>query len=257
MDLHDKKRPDRRVWAIAVPLALSLIVSQHTPALANEKMQAQQLVERAHLMVQSFICDEKMQAFRDLLPKAQGALIIPSLLEGAFMVGASGGSGVFLVRDSATGIWSDPAFYTVGGASIGVQFGGQSSEVILLAMTDRGVRALLGTSVKLGADAGIAIGPVGVGASAASANLSVDILSFSRSKGLYGGISLDGAVIAVRAALNEAYYGKEVSPTDILVKQEVMTTPEGMLLAESVARYAEGSVATGNECPGAPYGTKG
>jgi SH3 domain-containing YSC84-like protein 1 len=108
--------------------------------------------------------------------------------------------------------------------------------VILLAMTQRGVTALLSNSVKLGADVGIAVGPIGAGASAASANISVDILSFSKSKGLYGGISLEGAVVATRDGLNEAYYGKPARPMEILIRGDV-TSPASDPLLGAVKKY--------------------
>jgi lipid-binding SYLF domain-containing protein len=227
-------------FAIAVLVSMSLFLFQGMTASADEKLESTQLVEKAQLTLQSFMCDDNMGAFRDLIQKAQGVLIVPGLLKGAFIVGASGGSGVLLVRDKEKGNWSEPAFYTIGGASIGLQIGGQSSEVILLAMTDRGVRSFLGNSVKLGGDVGIAAGPVGMGVSAATANLSVDILSFSRSKGLFGGISLDGAVVAVRDGLNSAYYGKTVSPAEILISRAVRN-PNAAMLAESVSRSASGT----------------
>jgi lipid-binding SYLF domain-containing protein len=104
-------------------------------------------------------------------------------------------------------------------------------------MSDRGVAALLATSTKLGADASIALGPVGAGASAATANLSADIVSFNRSKGVYGGVSVQGAIVGVREALNKAYYGKEVSPTDILIKRAV-SNPQAAGLIQAVAKYA-------------------
>jgi lipid-binding SYLF domain-containing protein len=162
--------------------------------------------------------------------------IAPSLLKGAFIFGASGGSGVFLARGKGAQ-WSGPAFYTLGGASFGLQIGGQSSEVVLVAMTERGVTALLSTSAKLGGDAGVAVGPIGIGASAATANLSADIISFSRAKGLYGGLSLDGAVVAVRESLNDAYYGKKVNPTGILIRHEV-TNPQATKLIQAVEKIA-------------------
>ena len=102
-------------------------------------------------------------------------------------------------------------------------------------MTERGVKALLSSSVKLGADVGIAAGPIGAGASASTANLSVDILSFSRAKGLYGGISLDGAVVAVRDGLNEAYYGKNLDPIDILITQDA-TSPQAISLIQVIEK---------------------
>ena len=150
-------------------------------------------------------------------------------------MGVSGGSGVFLARGEKT--WYGPAFYTIGGASFGLQIGGQASEVVLVAMSERGVMSLLSTSAKLGADAGIAVGPIGIGAAAATANLSADIISFSRAKGLYGGVSLDGAVVAVRDGLNDAYYGKRVRPTDILIRHDV-ANPQSEGLIQAVEKTA-------------------
>jgi lipid-binding SYLF domain-containing protein len=184
-------------------------------------VQARQLVEKARMTLESFAGAKEMEGFRSLMKDAQGIFVSPQVLRGAFILGASGGSGVFLVRDKNKGDWTGPAFYTVGEASFGLQIGGDASEVVLLAMTQRGVMALLSSSVKLGADIGIAVGPVGAGADAATANLSADIISFSRSKGLYGGVSLEGAVVAVREGLNRAYYGKSASPSDILIARSV------------------------------------
>src|SRR5215475_1937368 len=161
---------------------------------AKDALEAQQLVEKAKLTVQSFTADQATgKAVRDLIKKAKGVYIAPEVLRGAFIVGASGGSGVLLIRDDK-GRWNGPAFYTIGEASFGLQAGADKSEVVLLIMTDRGVSAMLASSVKLGADASVAAGPVGGGATAETANVSADILAFTRAKGLYGGVSLDGAV---------------------------------------------------------------
>ncbi len=206
-------------------------------AFANDKQEAAQIVEKARLTLESFMNDRTMGAFRDLIKKADGVFIASQVLKGAFVVGASGGNGVLLVRDKKTGQWSEPGFYTIGEASFGLQIGGEASEMILLLMTDRGVTTLLANSLKLGADAGVAAGPVGMGVSAATANISADVLSFSRSKGLYGGISLDGAVIAVRKALNNAYYAKTVTPSDIFVLHAVRN-PQAQKLIEDVSKDA-------------------
>jgi lipid-binding SYLF domain-containing protein len=104
-------------------------------------------------------------------------------------------------------------------------------------MTDRGVSAMLGNNIKLGADASVAVGPVGAGVSGATAALSADIISFSRAKGLYGGISVDGSVIAVREALNSAYYGQSVQPADILIRRTV-SNPHAAGLIATVAKAA-------------------
>jgi Uncharacterized conserved protein len=178
--------------------------------------------------------------FAKLLKDAQGVFIAPQILKGAFIFGASGGNGVFVVRDQKTGTWSEPAFYTIGEASFGLQAGGEASEMILLAMTQRGVTALLGDSAKLGADVGVAVGPVGMGAAASTANLSADIISFASSKGLYGGIALDGAVVKVRNGLNEAYYHRmKVTPTDILIARTV-TNPQALSLTKTVTAAVKG-----------------
>jgi lipid-binding SYLF domain-containing protein len=189
------------------------------------------------MTLETFMADPANKEFQNLIKKAQGVYITPSLLKGAFVVGASGGSGVFLVRDKETGKWMGPAFYTLGGASFGLQAGGQASEVVLLIMTERGVNAFMNSNFKLGADVGIAAGPVGGGVAAETANLSADILSFSRSKGLFGGLSLEGAVVKVRGAYNEAYYGKKISPSQILLGGRV-SNPHAQGLLEEVARAA-------------------
>jgi len=220
------KKALRSMWVFGAPLVVLLVASVWSgavrPAVAGEAENAQQLVDKARLTLNAFVADKEMgPPVKDILKKAKGVLIYPQVLRGAFIVGASGGSGVFLTHDAKAKKWGGPAFYTIGEASFGLQAGGDASEVVLVALTERGMTALLTTSAKLGADVGVALGPVGAGAEAATANLSADIVSYSRAKGLYAGISLEGAVVATRDALNKAYYGKEVSPTDIVVKRTV------------------------------------
>jgi SH3 domain-containing YSC84-like protein 1 len=214
-------------------LAISAVSFPVSAFAANDRTAANQLVEKSRMAFVNLASDPNLESLVDLVKKARGVFICPELLKGAFIVGVSGGSGVFLVRGEKT--WYGPGFYTIGGASFGFQIGGQASSVILVAMTDRGVASFMSTSAKLGADAGVAVGPVGVGASAGTENLSADIISFSRSKGLYGGVSLDGAVIAVRSGLNDAYYGKKVSPPDIFVRHEE-SNPQAARLIEAVEK---------------------
>jgi SH3 domain-containing YSC84-like protein 1 len=209
-----------RMVATALVVAVSTVAA--VPAAgdaAKDARDAQQLVERAKLTVASFATDDTVgKPVRDLIKKAKGVYIASDVLRGAFIVGASGGSGVLLVRGDK-GQWNGPAFYTIGEASFGFQAGVDKSEVVLLIMSDRGVSAMLASSVKLGGDVSVAAGPVGGGATAETANVSADILSFARAKGLYAGVSLEGAVMAKRDGLNEAYYNKnDITPTDILIK---------------------------------------
>jgi lipid-binding SYLF domain-containing protein len=231
----------RRLAGFVLPalMLLSAVVSVGVrPALADDARQAQQLVDKARLTLESFAAEPNMRdGLHALLKRAKGVLIYPQVLRGAFIIGAGGGSGVFLARDDKGGEWSGPAFYSMGQASWGLQAGGDASEVILVALTERGVTALLSTSAKLGVDAGIALGPIGAGAEAATANLSVDIVSYSKAKGLYAGISLEGAIVATRDDLNRAYYGPAGSPTDILVTQTVRN-PHAAALVAAVAKVA-------------------
>ena len=146
--------------------------------------------------------------------------------------GGSGGSGVLVVKDEESGDWSQPAFYIVGSVSFGFQFGGQASEVIILGKTKGGIEKLYTSSFKLGGDASIAAGPYGAGVEGAtSANLNADFLSFSRAKGIFADISLEGAIIKTDNDANSAYYNKDVDALDILVKKTVSNTHADSLRA--------------------------
>jgi SH3 domain-containing YSC84-like protein 1 len=222
----------------AVTAATALLLGA-APARADDAQDARQLVEKSKLTVETFQADPNMGSLRDLAKKAKGMLILPQMLRGAFIVGASGGSGVLVARDAKSGQWRGPAFHTLGGASFGFQAGADAAEVIILAMTERGVTKLLSPQVKLGADISVAAGPVGAGAAAATAGLSADLVSYSVAKGLYGGFSVDGAVVGVRTALNQAYFGKAVTPADILIKGSVKN-PHATALLGQVAKLAGG-----------------
>jgi len=192
--------------ALAVPV---LVLAQNT---SDEDF----LVDKARFTLENFLSDPDMQWFRDHMKDARGMLIVPQFIKGAFFVGGSGGSGVLVARDEKTNEWSYPAFFTLGGASFGLQFGGQASEVVLLVMTQTGIDSLMSTTLKLGADASVAVGPIGRGVEGSTApNLSADLLSFSKAKGLFAGISLEGAVVAARDALNTSYYQAPTKTIDI------------------------------------------
>lgn len=190
------------------------------------------LVDKARFTLENFLADPDMQWFRDHMKDARGVLIVPQFIKGAFFIGGSGGSGVLVARDENTNEWSYPAFFTLGGASFGLQFGGQASEVVLLVMTQKGIDSLMSTTLKLGADASVAVGPIGRGVEGSTApNLSADLLSFSKAKGLFAGISLEGAVVAARDALNTSYYQAPTKTIDILVRRSVSNPQADPLLA--------------------------
>lgn len=187
------------------------------PAQAETKREkAEELVEKAADTALYFSRDTAFEALWDLADDAHGFVIIPRSLRGGFLFGASGGNALMIARKE-DGSWSEPVFMTIGSLSFGFQIGVEGSETILAIMTQRGVEHLLSTSVKLGGDLTIAAGPIGAGAKAQTA----DILAFSRSRGLYGGVSLEGAILKARHSWNNGYYGEDVRPLDVIFRDTV------------------------------------
>jgi lipid-binding SYLF domain-containing protein len=211
--------------------ALLLFVAAQGVALAQSDQQ--KLVNNAEKTLSNFLRDPDMTWLQQHLKEAKGVIIAPEVLKAGFIFGGSGGRAVTLARDPKTGRWVGPAFYTLATASVGFQAGIQVSEIVTLVMTDKAMSAMLSPSAKLGADASIAAGPVGAGASSA---LLADFISFARAKGVYGGVNLDGSVVTVSNDWNEAYYHKQgILPPDILVRNSAHNNGAAKLLAD-VAR---------------------
>ena len=161
---------------------------------------------------------------QDLLDKAECVVILPSVLKGAFGVGGSYGRGVMLCRSGEhyTGPWGPPALYALEGVSIGFQLGGQATDFVLLVMNVRGARSLLSSKVKLGADASAAAGPKGRTAEGATdIVMTAEILSYSRNKGLFAGVSLEGSTLRSDGSANEKLYGRKLSAREIIVEHKV------------------------------------
>ncbi len=186
-----------------------------------ESVKQQLLVDQARITFKSFMIDKNMAWFREHMHKAKGFLIIPELLQGAWFIGGSGGRGVLVVKDKKTGDWSQPSFYTIGSLSLGIQFGGEKSEIIMMVFTQKGLERLYSTSFKFGGDASIAAGPVGGGA---KADVMTDFVSFVRSKGAFAGVSMEGAIVKANYEWNQTYYGKKVSPLGI-AEQKLVSNP--------------------------------
>jgi SH3 domain-containing YSC84-like protein 1 len=183
----------------------------------------------------NFQTDPEMQWFRDNVKRARGVVIAPGITRAGFIFGGSGGNALLLARDAKTGAWAGPAFYNMSTASVGLQAGVDVSEVVILVMNDKGLDSLMSRSTKFGADASIAAGPKGVNA---TAPIAADLVSFSRSKGAYAGLSLDGAVISPDNDANTAYYGQQILPSDILVKHTV-NKPQSAPLQQALSRSAQ------------------
>jgi len=204
-----------------VLFAVILLVSSFQ-VFASKRGDAEAIVSKSVTVLNNFAKDPDMTWFRQNINRAKGVLIIPKIVRAGFIFGGSGGNGVLLRHNatyhlSATDAlkqWSYPAFYSTGSISWGLQAGVDSSEVVMLIMTEKGMDSLLSTKIQLGADVSVAAGPVGAGAKVATA----DVLQFSRSKGIYGGLTLDGSVLEPRESWSSAYYGQAFSAMDILVK---------------------------------------
>jgi lipid-binding SYLF domain-containing protein len=191
-----------------------------TPAQASSE--EQQLVDQARIAVEKLRADPTLPSFPALLSQAKAVLVAPELVKAGFIFGGEGGLGVLLVRNPETGEWSPPAFYTMAAASVGLQIGVQVSKVMFLIMTDGGLSAWMSDKLTLGADASIAAGPMGAGIEAGTTfNADVDIYSFAQTKGLFGGLSFEGAVLVPDDDANEAYYGKAVTARGVVILGEV------------------------------------
>lgn len=191
-----------------------------SPTFAADAAPQQQLVDKAQLTLEAFASDSQLRdQFKQLRKEARALFIVPQFLRGAFIFGGAGGSGVLIARDEKTGKWGDPVFYNIGSASFGAQIGADVSEMVLVVRTRKGLEEFFTNDFKLGANAGMATGPVGAGMSAQG--IAADIVSYARQKGAFAGMALDGAFVSVSNDSNQAYYGKPVRPTDIIVKKEI------------------------------------
>jgi lipid-binding SYLF domain-containing protein len=170
---------------------------------------------------------------QDLIDKAECVIIYPSVLKAAFGIGGSYGRGAMTCRSGEhfTGPWSAPTMMALEGASIGFQLGGEATDFVLLVMNPRGARAILSSKVKLGADASAAAGPKGRTANASTdATMRAEVLSYSRARGLFAGVSLEGSTVRPDNDGNERVYGKKVDAKDIVFKGAVPVPPPAQKL---------------------------
>ena len=193
---------------------VSLFLASSGAALGQTEQQ--NLVNAADKSLSNFMRDPDMTWLQQNIGRAKAVMISPELVKAGFIFGGSGGRAVVLAHDAKSGKWVGPAFYTMATASVGFQAGISVSEAVTLVMTEKGLNSLLSTSVKLGGDASVAAGPVGAGA---KSDVVADFITFSRAKGVYGGLNLDGTVINITNDWNGAYYQKKgILPPDILVR---------------------------------------
>ena len=179
---------------------------------------------------------------QELLEKAECVIVFPSVIKGAVIVGGSYGRGAMVCRtgEHFNGPWGSPAMYALEGGSIGFQIGGQATDLILLVMNERGASSILKSQVKLGADASIAAGPKGRDASAdTDAFMRAEILSYSRSRGLFAGISLEGSTLRPDNDANEAlYHRSKITAREIIIGRKVSVPASGRLLISVLQKHA-------------------
>lgn len=200
--------------AFAAPLAACT-----TSATQNS---TQMLVDRSTLAVESMLGNSSQgtQA-QQFLHRARAVVICPRIFKAAFFFGGEGGDCVLASRAS-NGSWSDPAFYTVGSGSFGLQIGAQDAEVMIMLMNDTALNAFLNSQFKFGAEAGLSVATLGAGIGGSTGTaLGADIVTFSKSRGLYGGVSLSGSVFSSQTAMDQQYYGQPVDSRQIAVQMTV------------------------------------
>jgi lipid-binding SYLF domain-containing protein len=185
-------------------LVLSLLT---TPASLAQSDEAQRISEAITVVTE--IMDAGDQSVpQSIMQKAEGIAVFPSLLKGGFIVGGQRGRGILSARDPKTGAWSSPAFLTITGGSLGAQIGAQAVDLILVVQNRRGLEQLVSNQFKVGADASVAAGPVGRDASASTdIQMRAQILSYSRTRGLFAGVTINGATIRQDRDANDRFYG--------------------------------------------------
>ena len=212
----------KKIAIIVLCVGLGLVFSPQAWA-DNLKEDAEVIVEKARLVIEDVRTAPDSGAAYDLIRQSAGVVIIPDMFKGGFVVGGSYGKGVVVARKD--GKWSGPSFVYIGAGSIGFQIGAQLTDLILVVIGQNTMDSFLRSNFKLGADAAIAVGPLGAQATAATEILlKGGIYSYSRAKGLFAGVSLEGAGLGTEFDLNRAYYQTTSNPKDILYGE--VETPE-------------------------------
>ena len=211
-----------------------LILTFCVPAFAGESQ-----LQKANNVLNEIMGTPDKGIPDELLEKAVCVGVVPSQLKFALGFGGTYGRGLLVCRKGGNGSWGAPSMFTLGAASIGFQIGGKATDVVFLVMNPEGARKLVQDSVKLGAEASVAAGPVGRSAEGATdAQLHAEILSYSRTRGLFAGLSLDGAVVKQDKDDNRKLYGRDVSAKEILIDGTVRTPQAARALDSTLTKYS-------------------
>jgi lipid-binding SYLF domain-containing protein len=214
---------------------LALLILMFAFAAPAQAQSPQEVVERSRIAVQSVLGDPNFGMARARLKSARGVLIMPNIVKAGFIVGGEGGYGVLVVRNSDG--WSAPAFYMLAAASLGLQIGAEVKEVIFIINTEKGLDALLKNQMKLGADASLALGPIGAGVEASTTgNPATDIIAFSKTQGVFGGAAFQGGVVSAKEDMNRDFYGRPLTTRQIL-SDAGLASPTADALRRALAAY--------------------
>lgn len=230
--------PGRAAWRMGLAALVMTVPLAACASDSGNQNAAQELVDRSTLTVETMLDNGGASAHQatQLLHRAKAVVVCPRIFRAGFFIGGEGGRCVVAAR-AANGSWSDPAFYTMGSASFGLQIGAQDAEVIMLLMNRTALNAFLNSQFKIGADAGLSVATLGAGIGGATGTaLGADIVTFAKARGLYGGISLSGSVFSNDSALDEHYYGQSVGPRGIVINMAVNNAGANPLRA-MLAKY--------------------
>src|ERR1700757_1592151 len=225
-------KPNR--FLLALIFITALAVSAHAQCKEHDRVQSSGRVVKE-------IMDIPDDTPQNVIDKADCVVVLPSVLKAAFIVGASYGRGIMTCRsgENMRGPWGAPTMMALEGGSFGLQLGGQATDFVLLLMSERSAGAILSSKVKIGGDASAAAGPVGRNASAETdVTFRAEILTYSRARGLFAGISLTGSTLRPDNSANEALYGKQISAKDIVLKGAIPPPPSARLLLQTLNAHS-------------------
>ena len=218
----------RTVLPLLVVVGVAACATTESGSPPASSAEPDKLVADAQVTLDNFLRDPDQTWIQQNLGRARAVLISPQIVRAGFIFGGSGGRAVLVAKEG--GRWAGPAFYDLATASVGFQAGIDVSEAVIVVMTEKGLNSLLSSSFKIGGDASIAAGPVGAGA---KSTVTADLISFTRAKGVYGGLNLDGTVVHSNVAWNDAYYGRSnVLPPDILIRRTAQSPKSAALLTK-------------------------
>lgn len=245
MHVYAPRRMNTFSWKILALIACllglsALVVPSGADAESRPPMELESRLNNCVEMLQEMMQAPDGSIPADLIRRCRAIIIFPSVVKAGLGVGGHYGNGVVLRRDPTSGKWGPPVFITLIGGSIGWQVGVQALDLVLLVMNDVSLNSLFRSKITIGADASIAAGPVGREASAATDSaLSVGILSYSRAKGLFAGVSVKGSVLEVDWEANELYYESDTNIIDVFFKGKGRISPSAARLIRVLRKYTK------------------